>query len=71
MTMNANVNTKGDELVRDSADVGSEASKAALGTGISLAALIGLWVVACLVGGLAAAGLIGVVTGYIKAVIGM
>ena len=69
--MNTNTNTKVNELVRDHVEVGTEASKATLGVGMSLAALIGLWGTACLIGGVAAAGLTGAVVGYISAVTGM
>ncbi len=69
--MNANTNTKNQELVRDNVDVGKETSKAALGAGVGIAGLIGLWAVACLIGGLASAGLISLVMGYVKAVTGM
>ncbi len=69
--MNANTNTKNQELARDNVDVGKETSKAALGAGVGIAGLIGLWALACLIGGLASAGLISLVMGYVKAVTGM
>ncbi len=69
--MNTNTNTKVNELVRDHVDVGTETSKATLGIGIGLAALIGIWGAACLIGGIAAAGLTGTIAGYVKAVSGL
>ena len=69
--MNTNTNIKERELVRGNVSIGAETSKAALGIGLGLAALVGLWGVACLVGGLATSGIAGVVTGYVRAVTGM
>ncbi|NOQ47519.1 MAG: hypothetical protein GQ559_12815 [Desulfobulbaceae bacterium] len=51
-------------------DVGYEASRFTLGVGIAMSALIGLWGVACLIGGLAANGPVGLIQGYITAIFG-
>ncbi len=69
--MNTTTNIKDRELVRDNVNVGTEATKTALGVGIGMATLVGLWAVACLIGGIASAGLIGAVAGYVRAVTGM
>jgi len=69
--MNANTHTESKELLRDHVEAGTETSKAALGAGMGVAGLIGLWAVACLIGGLASAGLITLIMGYVKAVTGM
>ncbi len=69
--MNTTTNIRDRELVRGNVDVGTEASKTALGVGLGLAALVGLWGVACLVGGLASAGVIDTVAGYLRAVTGV
>lgn len=69
--MNTNTTAKGNELVRETVNVSEETSKAALGIGIVLAALVGLWGTACLIGGLASTGIVGTVTGYVRAVTGI
>ncbi len=69
--MNTNTNIKERELVRENVNIGTETSKTALGIGLALAALTGLWGVACLMGGLATSGVAGVVTGYVRAVAGV
>ncbi len=48
-----------------------EESTTSLKIGMGLAAIVGLWGVACLIGGLFAAGLVGTVTGFIAAITGM
>ncbi|HEB50862.1 MAG TPA: hypothetical protein ENI89_09660 [Desulfobulbus sp.] len=52
------------------ADVGHEVSRFTLGVGIALAILVGIWGLACMIGGLAncgvgelAGGLLGAITG--------
>jgi len=45
-----------------------EASKFALNVGMTMAALIGIWGVACLIGGLVAAGPQGLFSGYLSAI---
>jgi len=47
-----------------------ETSKTALGIGICMAVIVGVWGFACLMGGIATSGIGGVVAGYIKAVAG-
>jgi len=52
------------------ADVGYEASRFALNAGMGMAALIGLWGLACLIGGLASHGFGGLLRGFWIAVTG-
>ena len=66
MTANTNTNT----TTRTQADVGYETSKFALGTGMVMAALVGLWGTACLVSALVSVGPMNVVKGYFTALIG-
>jgi len=54
----------------DQIDVGYEASKFALNVGIGMAALIGIWGMACLIGGLVTNGVGGMLAGYVSAVTG-
>jgi hypothetical protein len=51
-------------------DAGYETSRFALNAGMGMAALIGLWGVACLIGGLATSGAGGLLRGFITAVTG-
>lgn len=51
-------------------DVGYETSRFALGVGIFMAALVGLWGMACLIGALVSTGPINVVKNYFLAMIG-
>ena len=51
-------------------DVGYEASRFALNAGMGMAALIGLWGLACLIGGLATNGMGGLLRGFWIAVTG-
>ena len=51
-------------------DIGYEASRFALNTGMGMAALIGLWGLACLIGGLATSGAGGLLRGFVTAVTG-
>ncbi len=51
-------------------DVGYEASRFALNAGMGMAALIGLWGLACLIGGLATNGFGGLLRGFWIAVTG-
>jgi hypothetical protein len=51
-------------------DAGYETSKFALGLGITLAALVGIWGTVCLASALISMGPLNVVKGYIAAVIG-
>ena len=52
-------------------DVGQEAAKYGVGVISALSSLIGLWAVACLVGGLVTNGVGGMLQGYISALTGM
>ena len=52
-------------------NIAQETSKFALNVGIVMAALVGLWGVACLIGGLMSGGLGGLINGYVSAITGM
>ena len=56
---------------RTQVDAGYETSKFALGTGICMAALVGLWGAASLISGLAANGPVNLVKSYFMALTGM
>ena len=64
--MNTRIETRKD--VRT--DVGYETSRFVNTVGLIAAALVGLWGAACLIGGLADAGLVGLVKGFVSAVTG-
>lgn len=64
--MNANTRTQTETRI----DMGYETSRFALNTGMGMAALIGLWGLACLIGGLATSGAGGMLRGFITAVTG-
>lgn len=68
--MDANAKVKEQEHIKDNIDLKEETSRTALGIGIAMAALVGLWGVACLIGGLASSGLGGVIRGYFTAIFG-
>lgn len=51
-------------------DAGNEASRFALNVGMGMAALIGLWGLACLIGGLTTNGAGGLLRGFWTAVTG-
>jgi hypothetical protein len=51
-------------------DVAHETSKFSVAVVITMAALIGIWAVACLIGGLASGGLGNLIKGYISTIIG-
>ena len=55
---------------RTQTEAGYETSKFALGLGITMAALAGLWGTACLASAMISMGPLNVVQGYITAVIG-
>ncbi len=55
---------------RNQVDAGYETSKFALGLGMTMAALVGLWGTACLASALVSAGPLNVLKGYFTAVIG-
>ncbi len=59
-----------DTTTRTQADVGYEASKFALGTGMVMAALVGIWGTACLLNALISIGPLNVVKGYMTALLG-
>jgi hypothetical protein len=66
--MSAGKNTKQQTEART--DVGYEASKFALNVGMGIAVLIGVWGVACLIGGLAVNGPAGLLKGLWIAIAG-
>ncbi len=51
-------------------DIGHETSKFTVGIVMAMAGLIGIWAISCLVGGIASAGLGGLVKGFISAITG-
>lgn len=51
-------------------DIAQETSKFTIRIVMTMAALIGIWAVACLVGGLASGGLGNMIQGYISAILG-
>lgn len=51
-------------------DAGYEASKFALNVGMGMAALMGIWGMACLIGGLVSNGVGGMLAGYLTAISG-
>jgi hypothetical protein len=65
-TMNANTNITS----KIQAEVGYEASKFALGTGMVMAALIGIWGAVCLISAFVSVGPLNVLKGYLTAMIG-
>lgn len=64
MTTNTNAAKK------NRVDAGYESSKFALGVGIAMAALIGLWGTVCLVSALAGNGPVNLVNSYFNALLG-
>jgi hypothetical protein len=64
--MTANTNT----TTRTQTEVGYETSRFAFGTGIVMAALVGLWGGICLVSALVSVGPLNVVTSYFSAILG-
>ena len=55
---------------RNQVEAGYETSKFALGLGITMAALVGIWGTACLASAMVSMGPLNVVQGYLTAVIG-
>ena len=55
---------------RNQVDAGYETSTFALGAGMAMAALVGLWGTACLASALIGAGPLNVLQGYFTAIIG-
>ena len=66
MTTNTNTNTTTTTQI----EAGYETSKFALGTGMTMAALVGIWGFACLASAMVSMGPLNVVKGYLTAVIG-
>ena len=64
--MKATTKTRTEERI----DAGYEASRFALNAGMGMAALIGIWGLACLIGGLATNGFGGLLRGFWMAVTG-
>ena len=64
--MTANTHT----ITKNNVEAGYETSKFALGLGMSMAALVGLWGTACLVSALMSNGPLSLVKGYLTAVLG-
>lgn len=64
MTTNTHTTT------RDQVEAGYETSKFALGLGMTMAALIGIWGTACLASAMISMGPLNVAQGYITALIG-
>ena len=64
MTANTQTTTK------KQVDAGYETSKFALGTGMAMAAIVGIWGTACLVCALVSVGPMNVVKGYLTALLG-
>jgi hypothetical protein len=51
--------------------IGYETSKFALGTGLTMAALVGIWACACLISAMVSGGTGNVIKGFITAVTGV
>ena len=66
MTTNTNTNT----TTRTQVEAGYETSKFALGAGMTMAALVGIWGFACLASAMISMGPLNVVQGYVTAVLG-
>ncbi len=66
MTTKTNTQT----TIRTKVEAGYETSKFALGAGMVMAALLGVWGVACLVSALVSVGPMNVVKGFFTALIG-
>ena len=64
--MSANTRTQTEARI----DAGHETSKFALNAGMGMAALIGIWGMACLIGGLTTSGAGGLLRGFVTAVTG-
>ena len=52
-------------------DVAQESSKFTIKVVMTMAALIGLWAAACLIGGLASGGVGNLIKGYISTIVGL
>ena len=62
--------TKTNTTTRTQVEAGYETSKFALGAGMIMAALVGIWGFACLTSAMMSMGPMNVVKGYLTAVIG-
>ena len=51
-------------------DVAQETSKFTMRVVMTMAGLIGIWAMACLIGGLASGGIGGLIKGYLSAILG-
>lgn len=51
-------------------DIGQETSKFSLIAVITAASMVGIWAIACLIGGIASSGAGALVKGYISAILG-
>ena len=63
-------NTTTTTTTRTQVEAGYETSKFALGAGMTMAALVGIWGFACLASAMVSMGPLNVVKGYLTAVIG-
>ncbi len=68
--MKPTVKAKDKEFVRDELDIRDETSKTALIIGIIMAAIVGIWGMACIIGGIVTSGMGALIKGYIIAIIG-
>ncbi len=68
--MKSTVKAKDKEVVRDELDIRDETSKTALIIGIIMAAIVGIWGMACIIGGIVTSGMGNLIKGYIIAIIG-
>lgn len=64
--MKTHINAANDNQV----DAGYETSKFALGVGITMAVLVGLWGTACLVNALVGTGFLNLIKNYFTAILG-
>jgi len=68
--MKTDMQTTQHDIIKDDIDAGEETSKTALIIGIIMAAMVGIWGMACLIGGLSGTGMGGLMMGYITAIFG-
>lgn len=52
-------------------DVAQETSRFSVGVIMTMAAIIGIWAVSCLIGGLASGGFSGLIKGFVTAITGI
>lgn len=65
--MNVHANTR----IENKIQAGYEVSRFGIGVTAALAALIGLWGMACMIGGLAAGGPVALIKGFFSAITGI